>query len=344
MSQQNTAGFSGLEDEMDIYDRTTQSPLSPGSSDAQNSSRHRGRDCSDDNTAERFNLPLTPVGMELSDLSVDMAYSHANGLLSPCGEVLNGNELDERHLASNQGGQAEALLDNSNFAWSHQGEPSNFHPHVDGMFNDLDFFTTMSIPASNEQLRSPLSNNLSNFGDFRIRQSGDHTLSQEIESGRIINSNGALGAPLDVPQISAQEPKDSANSNSDSSPMTKTIGLKQDFLVLDDRIRDILLNDLKGRLTQEQYITVKIPSAALLQRFLWSYHACFHHHFPIFHLPRMDLKKTPSPLILSICAIGALHRLERKHAACLQHWADKAIQTVRYTPPGILYPVLNPRR
>jgi len=87
-----------------------------------------------------------------------------------------------------------------------------------------------------------------------------------------------------------------------------------------------MLSDLHTRLMIEQRNTFVIPNANVIQKSIQSYLDCFHPHLPIFHVPTMDLASMPSPLVLSMCAIGALYRLERKTAGLLFTIAELALQ------------------
>jgi hypothetical protein len=89
-----------------------------------------------------------------------------------------------------------------------------------------------------------------------------------------------------------------------------------------------LVADAKRRLPPNEAAKLKLPSAHHLQRFLTSYLTCFHHHFPLIHLPTLNRTKTSAPLILAICAIGALYRLNRKVAKDLWTLTHKLAEEV----------------
>jgi hypothetical protein len=97
---------------------------------------------------------------------------------------------------------------------------------------------------------------------------------------------------------------------------------------INDHVRDMLIRDTESRLRPEDHPRLRFPSTKLLNRFLGGYFVCFHPHYPIFHIPSMVIENTPGPLILAICTIGALYRLDRKHAALLQQWADLGLSHV----------------
>lgn len=96
-------------------------------------------------------------------------------------------------------------------------------------------------------------------------------------------------------------------------------------LIFTDQMRASLLKDLSHRLRSDQSTTFRLPTAAALQKCIRTYVDAFHVHLPIFHLQTMDFSRTPSPLVLAICAIGALYRLERRTAAALYLKADQAL-------------------
>lgn len=100
---------------------------------------------------------------------------------------------------------------------------------------------------------------------------------------------------------------------------------KPPTLVFTETMRTKLMEDLSKRLPPEKLEDFHLPPAIALQKCFRTFVDAFHVHLPIFHLPTMDLERTPSPLVLAMCAIGALYRLERKVAASLYHKADQAL-------------------
>ena len=104
--------------------------------------------------------------------------------------------------------------------------------------------------------------------------------------------------------------------------------LETQSFTIDGRARDLLLTDMVTRLCGNSSTQIVLPPANILQRFLSSYLTCFHHHLPIIHIHTLNLDRTPAPLVLSMCAIGALYRLERKLAAHLLEWADRTLYPV----------------
>lgn len=114
----------------------------------------------------------------------------------------------------------------------------------------------------------------------------------------------------------------------------KYVAGKPPNLVLDDMKWRSLKTDLKSRLSEEQMISFVLPTSTSLQKCLRTYFDSVHVHLPLFHLHTLDLVGTPSPLILAMCAVGALFRLERKVAASLYAKADEALQHSQWNVHG----------
>ncbi|KAJ5950825.1 uncharacterized protein N7479_009238 [Penicillium vulpinum] len=68
-----------------------------------------------------------------------------------------------------------------------------------------------------------------------------------------------------------------------------------------------------------------VPSAAVIQNCVRGYFERFHIHYVLFHPHTLNLNQMASPLILVICAIGALYRLDRKLSAFLICMAERAL-------------------
>ena len=111
--------------------------------------------------------------------------------------------------------------------------------------------------------------------------------------------------------------------------IVKHAGGKPPNLVLDDTKWASLKSDLDSRLSTEQKRSFVLPTSTSLQKCLRTYFDSVHVHQPQFHLHTLDPASTPSPLILAMCAVGALFRLERKVAAALFAKADEALRNSR---------------
>lgn len=111
--------------------------------------------------------------------------------------------------------------------------------------------------------------------------------------------------------------------------------------LLGDDARKVLIADLQKRLCSEE-ITIEIPTSQSLQRFLHQFFKAFNSHLPIFHIPSFDVAKTPGPLILAMCSIGALFHLERDVASGLRELADAALQKTQTIGSSREYPEVRP--
>ncbi|KAG7038941.1 cytochrome p450 [Colletotrichum scovillei] len=99
-------------------------------------------------------------------------------------------------------------------------------------------------------------------------------------------------------------------------------------VTFDEDTHTSLRKDMSSRLRSAAG-DFQLPTAKTLQGFLSAYMTSFHSHFPIIHMQTFDLAHTPGPLVLSICSIGALYRLDRRRA---RHLYDLAIRTVEQVP------------
>ncbi|KAE9574990.1 hypothetical protein CGMCC3_g8819 [Colletotrichum fructicola] len=79
---------------------------------------------------------------------------------------------------------------------------------------------------------------------------------------------------------------------------------------------------------------IPIPAAKFLRSCLSSYITCFHIHFPLIHIQTLELNQVPSPLILAICAIGALYRLDRRRARMMYNLAKQSSGDIKNPLPA----------
>ncbi|KAF9634975.1 Zinc finger C2H2-type protein [Lasiodiplodia theobromae] len=109
-------------------------------------------------------------------------------------------------------------------------------------------------------------------------------------------------------------------------------------LTADDAVYEHLCGDIRSRTKEEPDLTA-IPKSKELERLMEAYVSCFHCHFPIIHIASLDLPTAPGPLILSICAIGALYRLDRRRAVQLHNIASSSLhRSVSSQPPSFSSP------
>ncbi|CVK96638.1 uncharacterized protein FMAN_10968 [Fusarium mangiferae] len=132
---------------------------------------------------------------------------------------------------------------------------------------------------------------------------------------------GALGQFMD----DRSTPKSQASSN--GLPALHEDRQIYTPAALDESAYQSILNDLSIRLTKTVE-SIQLPPARVCQSFLSSYTTNFHCHLPLIHLQSFSPRATPSPLILAMCSVGALYRLDRRRANRLHELAVSAIETV----------------
>ncbi|KAI8656120.1 hypothetical protein NCS55_01266500 [Fusarium keratoplasticum] len=98
-------------------------------------------------------------------------------------------------------------------------------------------------------------------------------------------------------------------------------------LVLDNSTYLSIQADLMERLGAS-HVKVDLPPVKLLQGFLSGYISSFHTHLRIIHLQTFDPRTAPSPLVLAMCSIGALYRLDRRRARHLYDIAVRSVETI----------------
>ncbi|KAL1909825.1 hypothetical protein Sste5344_004332 [Sporothrix stenoceras] len=141
-------------------------------------------------------------------------------------------------------------------------------------------------------------------------------------------------SPYQLQQVEDQV-KDHATSNGSNNSAARASPSNLPLLVKDEppRIPSLaadndwhasLCKDLAERLEEPNAIQ-EVPSAKLLQGCLTSFLDCYYRHQPFIHLPTLSVANTPSPLILGMCCIGALYRLDRRRAEKLYTLGTKSI-------------------
>ncbi|KAK5444271.1 hypothetical protein LTS15_010386 [Exophiala xenobiotica] len=130
---------------------------------------------------------------------------------------------------------------------------------------------------------------------------------------------------LDNPSsISKPSPGSTSSTTSSMPRVVKPSQYKRIVFGINATTRTLLYTDLSTRLTQDELWDFEFPDATTLDKCLRSYADAFHVHLPILHLSSLAVAETPSPLVLMICAIGALYRLERKLATSTYRKASQA--------------------
>ncbi|KAJ3519818.1 hypothetical protein NM208_g13973 [Fusarium decemcellulare] len=144
---------------------------------------------------------------------------------------------------------------------------------------------------------------------------------------------------ISQPQTQGFAVQDTVNNNTASAdPKTQTREPNLPILHPGERARcpPLTLNDdaylaIQADLSRRlgfSNTAVDLPSAKLCQGFLSSYVSSFHSHLRIIHLQTFDPKITPSPLILAMCSIGALYRLDRRRSRHLYDTAVRSVETI----------------
>ncbi|KAK7897227.1 hypothetical protein LTR67_005116 [Exophiala xenobiotica] len=225
-------------------------------------------------------------------------------------------------------------------------------PDLDGDLEFLDFFDpflgmepkqmgNFAIPPVSMGLESwsPLEHfscsSQTSMQDYGFLQAPEHTSTETV----MVDADEAALAPVpEHESIHEQRPSFETafeeinlsmiptEPGEQSAPkLARTPFTKPPALLFTEQMRSNLLKDLSTRLPHEQMSNFRLPSAPALQKCIRTAVDAFHVHVPIFHLQTMDFASAPSPLLLAICAIGALYRLERKIAAALYLKAEQAL-------------------
>lgn len=154
----------------------------------------------------------------------------------------------------------------------------------------------------------------------------------------------------EVPPLSSErvsDPDTSLAHQDYTQPKVQTRATNQYGLTITEDVKAHCFADLKSHLTIEQLKEFQLPNITALQQCFDSYVQVFHIHFPFLHLPTLELITAPSPLILGICAIGALHRLERRLAASLYFMAERILASIEIdrlqSSPALLLDWARPR-
>lgn len=89
--------------------------------------------------------------------------------------------------------------------------------------------------------------------------------------------------------------------------------------------RSKILLDLELYLGQDGPSLGELPSTTVLQELLQNFSNAWMIHLPFIHIPTLDLDTSPPPLILSMCAIGALYCLDPPMSTKLYLQANKLL-------------------
>lgn len=193
---------------------------------------------------------------------------------------------------------------------------------------DIDFF---SIDASALDLDYSISTYLFNSGYSPNADTDPPT--QRWTGNDRGRSRAASDAVMGTPQNESIDPRNAPGSFARINS-GKAKPLKIPFTKLDEAKYADVLAEARSRLSSEDPQTFRLPSSQQLDRFLTSYLTCFHHHFPIIHLQTLRNNNAGAPLVMAMCAIGALYRLNRKVAKDLWTWAQNMVDQVNCSAPS----------
>lgn len=87
-----------------------------------------------------------------------------------------------------------------------------------------------------------------------------------------------------------------------------------------------LLKDLSTRVSHETLQLLQPFGAVSLKRCIRRYMDVFQTHVPILHVSTLEIAIIPSPLVLAMCMIGAIYRMERKAAAIFYNVAHRSLR------------------
>ncbi|OJJ67804.1 hypothetical protein ASPBRDRAFT_68546 [Aspergillus brasiliensis CBS 101740] len=107
------------------------------------------------------------------------------------------------------------------------------------------------------------------------------------------------------------------NSNEDQSKLPAQ-------LLLDDTVM-VRLRDATGRRSQPK--NRSLPAKVKCQRYIRSFFQHFHVHMPLMHVPTFQVCTSPSALLLSMLAIGALYSFDPVEARALHDLSKSTLDT-----------------
>ncbi|PSN64183.1 hypothetical protein BS50DRAFT_530382 [Corynespora cassiicola Philippines] len=190
-------------------------------------------------------------------------------------------------------------------------------------------------------------------GDAQMDMLDSSSLAFDTSLSQLFSFEGSFQFPRELPseltQIDAgqeegYDPCQLLQSNDHSSshhgshsiphfPLLNTSGLfeesstRKNLHKVDDAVYQALHEYVRSRVTHETFQN-SFPRLIELRRFLSGYFNCFHRHLPIIHLPSLCVSGSVSPLVLAMCSIGALYRLERHRAVEIYDLARVLLEQV----------------
>lgn len=190
------------------------------------------------------------------------------------------------------------------FDWPSQQMADFALPHLDSHL--MDGFSPL------EELSSMFNSSTDLQVDFLSNLTGEHQISQPAAQ-----QNSPISLKVNRPVLQA------TRHSKPPSPIRLT-----------NETCEKLLKDLSGQVSPGIMKLMTSFATVLYERCLQRYFAIFNTHSPLFHLPSLDLDKVPAPLVLGMCAIGAIYRMERKIAAIFYNAAHQSLENISSLSSG----------
>ncbi len=213
--------------------------------------------------------------------------------------------------------------DQTNFDLFVNGSTQSFFSNAE--FNDLDFFELIPGLAPDQVPTFVFPNNFDGFDSFSPLDqvtTSSHVPTEALgdvaqrPQEEIDSSHQSLVSYLAESATHMAPPQTPNLPDSISARLPRVVQdslAKDPTLVFSETARIALMNNLSFRLSPEQSQGLGLMSSTSLQKCLRTYVDCFHAHLPMLHLHSFDSEHTPSPLLLAMCAIGALFRRPTNH-------------------------------
>lgn len=208
------------------------------------------------------------------------------------------------------------------------------------LFEELSFFDPfygLSSPIySSLDMNMHANMHTAENASCRQSQQGGMPAKSRVVGQRRLSQPPNLPDPLIFPLPPTDDPSSVTSSESsigdtcspsdrDIPGIIKTPHQRFRLVQLTEEQRSKILQDLKSPSHSEDQIKHDLPSATAFNKLLQTFVDVFLPHLPIIHFPTLELDKTPSPLVLAMCAIGGLYRLERKVSLRLYLHADRLL-------------------
>jgi hypothetical protein len=222
------------------------------------------------------------------------------------------------------------------------GELPETHPKLHSQQDSAQFNpASMSLASKIPALSHTMAEQIGSASAPGVSFSADMNQSHEQISSSLSGNNTTpnfFGGTSDRPdfhvtQGNEKPPEVSGRASIAQKPVRPLPRLRENspsstpHLTLDKDVFAVLSKDLACRLDSDDRVK-QLPNAFLCQSFLSSYIESFDLHLPMIHWPTLDIGSTPSPLIFSMCSIGALYRLDRRRARALYDLSLRGFTTV----------------